>query len=226
MADPARIAVLLSGTGSNLDAIVEHQKHTDAYRVTQVISDNPAAGGLMRAAARGIATTALPSLADMPRAAHDQAVQAVLLELDVDLVVLAGYMRILSAEFVRTFHGRMLNVHPSLLPRYRGLHTYRRALENGDLWHGTSVHFVTEELDGGPVIGQSRIPIHADDTETTLRARTQREEHRLYPLCVAAVSRGRIGVAGDARATLDGAPLDLPLDPAALANLEAPICPV
>jgi phosphoribosylglycinamide formyltransferase-1 len=131
------------------------------------------------------------------------------------LVVLAGFMRILTPAFIGAFSGRMLNIHPSLLPSYRGLHTHRRVLEAGEKLHGVSVHFVTEELDGGPVIVQAEVPVMPGDDETTLSARVQRAEHRIYPQAIEWFARGRL-LLKDGRAWLDGRPLETPLrEPAA-----------
>jgi phosphoribosylglycinamide formyltransferase-1 len=129
---------------------------------------------------------------------------------DPDLVVLAGFMRILNAELVQAYRGRMLNIHPSLLPRYRGLHTHRRALENGDTFHGTSVHFVTAELDGGPVVAQAEVAVEPDDNEAALSARVQQREHIIYPRVINWIGTGRLQWTG-AIPQFDGRPLEKPI---------------
>ncbi len=212
VAEPIRIAVLLSGAGSNLAALAAYVQHHADLRLDHVITDQPSAGGVARAQVLGIPTTVCPRADGQSRDEHDADVQAALSARTPDVVVLAGYMRILGADFVRAWHGKMLNVHPSLLPKYKGLHTYRRALADGERWHGSSVHFVTETLDGGPVIAQARVAVLGDETEDTLRARTQLAEHILYPLVVAAVARKHVVLARDG-VTWHGTPLTEPLTP-------------
>ncbi|HDF2341077.1 TPA: phosphoribosylglycinamide formyltransferase [Morganella morganii] len=180
-----RLVVLISGSGSNLQALIDacNAQALNA-EIVAVFSNKADAYGLIRAQQAGIPALAL-SPAEFPsRDDFDAALQVQIDEYQPDLIILAGYMRILTPAFVRHYHGRMLNIHPSLLPKYPGLHTHRKALENGDAEHGTSVHFVTEELDGGPVILQARIAVLPDDTEDTLTARIQQEEHRIYPQVV------------------------------------------
>ncbi|EBQ6151236.1 phosphoribosylglycinamide formyltransferase, partial [Salmonella enterica subsp. enterica serovar Enteritidis] len=150
-----------------------------------------------RAQQAGIPALTLSPAEFSSRDAFDAALQVQIDEYQPDLIILAGYMRILTPAFVRYYHGRMLNIHPSLLPKYPGLHTHRKALENGDAEHGTSVHFVTEELDGGPVILQARITVLPDDTEDTLTARIQQEEHRIYPQVVNWFVQGRLALKED-----------------------------
>jgi len=144
------------------------------------------------------------------RSAYDAALATLVDSFEPQLVVLAGFMRILTTNFITPFAGRMLNIHPSLLPKYRGLHTHRQALANRDSVHGASVHFVTEELDGGPVIMQARVAVQPDDTEATLSARVQRMEHRIYPQAIDWFARGRLALR-DEQAWLDGEPLRSPL---------------
>jgi phosphoribosylglycinamide formyltransferase 1 len=144
------------------------------------------------------------------RPAYDRALVELLAQYQPQLIVLAGFMRILTPQFIGAFAGRMLNVHPSLLPKYPGLHTHRRCLEAGDTAHGVSIHFVTEQLDGGPVVLQAEVPVLPGDTEFTLSARVQQAEHRIYPQAVDWFARGRL-VLQDGRAWLDGKPLDTPL---------------
>ena len=187
------IVVLISGTGSNLRAIAG-QAGCGALpvEIRAVVSDRAEAPGLAWAASQGIATVALSPREFPDRAAFDLALADQVDRFEPGLVVLAGFMRILSAAFVDRFAGRLINIHPSLLPKYRGLHTHRRALEAGDREHGASVHFVTRELDGGPVVLQSRVPVRDDDDEATLAARVLAEEHRIYPECIGWFAAGRL----------------------------------
>lgn len=188
-----RLVVLISGSGSNLQALIGacDSKALNA-EIVAVFSNKVNAYGLLRAQQAGIPALSLSPAAFPSRDDFDAALQAQIDEFRPDLIILAGYMRILTPAFVRHYHGRMLNIHPSLLPKYPGLHTHRKALENGDAEHGTSVHFVTEELDGGPVILQARIAVLPDDTEDTLTARIQQEEHRIYPQVVNWFVQGRL----------------------------------
>lgn len=205
------IVVLVSGAGSNLRVIAERAADgTLPVEIRAVVSDKPDAPGLAWAAARGIHTVAL-SPADYPdRAAFDRALADRVAGFAPGLVVLAGFMRILGDGFVDRFAGRLVNIHPSLLPKYRGLHTHRRALEAGDQEHGASVHFVTRELDGGPVVLQARVPVRDDDDERTLAARVLAEEHRIYPECIGWFAAGRLRMQ-DGVAVLDGRRLDAPV---------------
>ncbi|WP_027712773.1 phosphoribosylglycinamide formyltransferase [Dickeya chrysanthemi] len=198
------IVVLISGQGSNLQALIDACQHGRlAGRITAVLSNNPDAFGLERARDAGIATHALLPGDYASRTDFDEALAIEIEKYQPDVVVLAGYMRILSAGFVARFLGKMLNIHPSLLPKYPGLHTHRKALENGDGEHGTSVHFVTEELDGGPVILQARVPIFPGDTEQDIQERVQTQEHSIYPLVVGWFLAGRLALR-DHQAWLDG----------------------
>ena len=210
-ARPLPIVVLVSGTGSNLRAIAA-QAAAGALpvEIRAVISDRPDAPGLAWAAGHGIRTVALPPRDYPDRAAFDRALADTVASFEPGLVVLAGFMRILGDEFVDRYAGRLLNIHPSLLPKYRGLHTHRRALEAGETLHGVSVHFVTEELDGGPVVLQAEVPVLPGDSEQTLSARVQQAEHRIYPQAIDWFARGRL-LLRDGRAWLDGKPLDAPL---------------
>jgi len=205
------IVVLLSGTGSNLRAIAGRAANgTLPVEIRAVISDKPQAQGLAWAAAQGIPTVAL-SPHDYPdRAAFDRALADTVAGFAPGLVVLAGFMRILGDEFVDRFAGRLFNIHPSLLPKYRGLHTHRRALQAGDREHGASVHFVTRELDGGPVVLQARVPVRDDDDEHSLAARVLAEEHVIYPECIELFASGRLRMQ-DGAAFLDGRRLEAPL---------------
>jgi phosphoribosylglycinamide formyltransferase-1 len=208
--DPLRTVVLISGSGSNLQAIADAAASGSIpAKVTAVLSDQPGAFGLERAARAGIPAECLPGADYDSREAYDAALGRRLAALDPELVVLAGFMRILTGGLVADWHGRMLNIHPSLLPAYRGLHTHRRVLAAGDREHGTSVHFVTEELDGGPVIAQARLEIRPGDDETELQRRIQAMEHRLYPEVIGWFAEGRLRLEGD-RVWLDGEPLPAP----------------
>lgn len=186
----ARVAVLISGTGTNMAALLYAAKAKDCpFEVILVASNNPDAAGLRLAEGEGIATFALPHKG-MSRADHDMAMHAALEAAGAEYVALAGYMRILTPEFVALWDGRMLNIHPSLLPLYKGLHTHARALEAGDSHGGCSVHLVTPELDNGPVLGQTRVAILPGDGEESLAARVLIAEHQLYARTLAAyVSR-------------------------------------
>lgn len=206
-----RIAVMISGAGSNLLAI------DDACRdgrvvgsVVGVLSDRAEAAGLVRAQSRGLSARALPIEAGEPRTAHDARLLTALEALQPDIVVLAGYMRILSADFVQRLLGRLLNIHPSLLPRHKGLHTHRKVLEAAESEHGATVHYVTADLDGGPAILQARIAVRAGDDADSLARRVQRCEHVIYPTVLQWVAKGRLQcIAGVPM--LDGAPLLQPI---------------
>jgi phosphoribosylglycinamide formyltransferase-1 len=205
------IVVLISGTGSNLRSIAERVADgTLPVEIRAVISDKPEARGLAWAAAQGIPTVALPPRDYADRAAFDRALGDTVAGFAPGLVVLAGFMRILGDEFVDRFAGRLVNIHPSLLPKYRGLHTHRRALEAGDREHGASVHFVTRELDGGPVVLQARVPVRDGDDESTLAAKVLAEEHLIYPECIGWFAAGRLRMQ-DGAAYLDGRRLDTPV---------------
>lgn len=176
-----RVAVLISGRGSNLRHLVERAEH---YEVVLVASDRPDAAGLTWASAREIATFTRDAKT-LGKAAWETALGEALVDARADAIALAGYMRLLSDAFVARWRGRIVNIHPSLLPKYKGLDTHARALAAGDAEAGCSVHLVTEELDAGAVLGQARVPILAGDTAETLAARVLAEEHRLYPSVLA-----------------------------------------
>ncbi|MBU9814480.1 phosphoribosylglycinamide formyltransferase [Rahnella sp. C60] len=202
-----RIVVLVSGEGSNLQALIDAcQQGRINATLCAVFSNKAAAYGLERARSANIPAHALDVKAYEDRTAFDVALADAIQSYQPDLVVLAGYMRILTAEFVRRFAGRMINIHPSLLPKYPGLHTHRQAIENQDAEHGTSVHFVTEELDGGPVILQAKVPVFTEDTEEDLIARVQTQEHSIYPLVVSWFVEGRLSLQ-NGQALLDNHPL-------------------
>jgi len=209
---PARlpVVILISGRGSNMRVIAERARQDLPVDIKAVVSDRIDAGGLKTAADMGIPVATLSPRQFADRAAFDATLVQLVSGYQPGLVVLAGFMRILGPVFTGTFSGRALNIHPSLLPAYRGLHTHRRVLEAREAWHGASVHFVTEELDGGPVVIQGRVPVLPDDTESTLSARVQRLEHRIFPEAVDWFARGRLEYrAGNA--WLDGQPLDAPV---------------
>ena len=208
---PLDVVVLVSGRGSNLKAIAaQADAGTLAARIVAVVSDKADAGALAWARERGIATIALSPREFADRDAYGEALGDIVAGLQPGLVVLAGFMRILSDGFVNRFLGRMINIHPSLLPRYPGLHTHRRALAAGDAEHGASVHFVTPELDGGPVVLQARVPVLPGDDEDTLAARVLRQEHVIFPQVVQWFAAGRLALR-DGAAWLDGQRLDTPL---------------
>ena len=187
-----RIALLISGGGSNMVALARDMVGDHPGRPKLVLSNVPQAGGLLKASALRIPTAVVDHRDFSGRLAFEEAVTAELLAARIDAICLAGFMRILTPEFTHRWGGRMLNIHPSLLPKYKGLHTHARALEAGDSEHGASVHAVTGELDGGPVLGQAVLSVRPDDTPETLAARLLPLEHRLYPAVL------RRWLAGDA----------------------------
>ncbi len=210
MAAPLPLAVLISGRGSNMLALARAAAEGRiAARIVAVISDRADAAGLAAAAALGLPTETLaPAGAD--RAAYGRALAARLDAVGAGLVALAGFMRILDGGFVGRWQGRLLNIHPSLLPAHRGLHTHRRALAAGDRAHGCTVHFVTEELDAGPAVIQGRLAIGPGDDEQSLSARVQALEHIIYPRAVGWFAAGRLAWRNDG-AWLDGRPLAAPV---------------
>ena len=198
------IVVLISGNGSNLQAIIDACKVNKIKGTVRAVFSNKAdAFGLERAKEAGIPTHVLSANDFANRDAFDKQLIAEIDNYTPDVVVLAGFMRILSPTFVEHYAEKLLNIHPSLLPKYPGLHTHRQALENGDKEHGTSVHFVTDELDGGPVILQARVPVFAGDTEDDVTARVQTQEHAIYPLVISWFVDGRLKMRDNA-AWLDG----------------------
>ena len=204
MPDTCDVVVLLSGTGSNLQALIDSDDvKASPATIRAVISNRADAYGLQRAKDAGIDTRVLDHKAFEGREAFDAALIKIIDEFKPQLVVLAGFMRILSADFVRHYQGRLLNIHPSLLPKYKGLHTHQRALEAGDREHGCSVHFVTEELDGGPLVVQAVIPVESDDSPHSLAQRVHTQEHRIYPLAVRWFAEGRLSL-DEQGALLDG----------------------
>ena len=188
-----KVVILISGSGSNLQAFIDKQNRGElGGEVCAVISNKADAYGLVRAQDAGIEAIALEHTNFDSREAFDLALADTIDTLDPDLIILAGFMRILTSQFVERFKGRLLNIHPSLLPKYPGLHTHRRALENKDEFHGTSVHFVTEELDGGPIIAQSRLSLNSASDEQTVMQDVQRLEHQLYPEVASWFLNGRL----------------------------------
>ncbi len=212
------VVVLLSGSGTNFAAIAAAAgSRALPIEVRAVLSDQPAAAGLVRARALGIPAEAVPAAGFADRERHDAALADRIDAWRPALVLLAGYMRILSTEFVARYADRMLNIHPSLLPEFRGLDTHRRALAAGVTTHGCTVHFVTDELDGGPLVAQAPVPVLPGDSEQSLAARVLRAEHRLYPEVIGWYASGRLRATAG-RVTLDGRPL---LAPVRLQHLDA-----
>ena len=191
-----RVVVLISGNGSNLQAIIDHSD-AGGYQLCAVISNRADAFGLQRAADAGIATRLLDHRGFASREAFDAQLMHEIDGFQPDLVVLAGFMRILSSGFVLHYAGRLLNIHPSLLPAYKGTQTHQRVLDAGESRHGASVHFVTPELDGGPVIRQAMIDVHADDNKDTLAQRVAIEEHKIYPEVISWFAHGRLQLDAD-----------------------------
>lgn len=199
-----RIVVLISGSGSNLQAIIDACKLADyPGEVVAVISNKVDAYGLVRAENAGIENEALSHREFETRELYDQALTQRIDSYNPGIIVLAGFMRILTPEFVQKYLGKLLNIHPSLLPKYQGLNTHQRAIDAKDSEHGVSVHFVTEELDGGPVILQAKVPIFDGDTAEDLASRVHEQEHRIYPLVVKWFCQGRLSMEAD-KAVLDG----------------------
>ena len=206
------IVVLISGRGSNLQSIIDSiTGDTLPADLRAVISNCGDALGLERARQAGVSTEVVDHRRFSDRASFDRALADVIDRHGAELVILAGFMRILGAEFVARYRGRLINIHPSLLPAFRGLDTHRRALEAGVAEHGASVHFVTEELDGGPVIVHARVPVLPGDTAEVLAARVLEQEHRILPETIRWFAQGRLAL-DDHQVILDGRPLDAPVD--------------
>ena len=199
-----RIVVLISGSGSNLQSLIDAGQNGELgdADVVAVLSNKPGAYGLERAQQAGLATDCVEHQRFDSREAFDNALRDAIDRHQPDLVILAGFMRILTPDFVRHYRGRLLNIHPSLLPKYPGLHTHQRALDAGDVEAGATVHFVTEELDGGPPIIQAKVPTLPDDSAETLAARVLSKEHRIYPLAARWFAEGRLQL-NDSEARLD-----------------------
>ncbi|NQX87946.1 MAG: phosphoribosylglycinamide formyltransferase [Halioglobus sp.] len=202
-----RLGILISGTGSNLQQFIDACACGElAATIALVISNNPEAEGLQRASRGGLTTTCINHREYESREAFDQALVDTLRMHEVDIVILAGFMRILTPVLIRPYLGRMLNIHPSLLPKYPGLHTHQRALAAGDTEAGATVHFVTQELDGGPPVLQARIPVLSGDTAGRLATRVSKMEHIIYPLATRWLVAGRLVLVNEG-ACLDGEPL-------------------
>jgi phosphoribosylglycinamide formyltransferase-1 len=208
---PLRLAILISGRGSNMATIARAgiQRIINAETVI-VLSDRADAAGIAVARDLGIEARVIPWRGTARREEFERELAEAIDESRPDLVVLAGFMRVLSKQLVDRYAGRMLNIHPSLLPKYRGLHTHRRVIDARESEHGASVHFVTAELDGGPVALQSKVHVAPDDTEAALSARVQATEHIIYPRVIGWIADGRLFTRAD-RAWLDGKPLETPV---------------
>lgn len=204
---PKRLVILISGSGTNMVNLVEHcQAGQINADVVAVISNKADATGLIKAQELGIDAVALPHKDYPTRDAYDQVLRDTVENYQPDLVILAGFMRILTPVFVGAFAGKLLNIHPSLLPKYKGINTHQRALDAGDTEHGVSVHFVTEELDGGPVILQAKVPVFPGDEASDLQARVHEQEYRIYPLVVKWFCADRLSCAAEG-VVLDGQPV-------------------
>jgi len=200
------VVVLISGSGSNLQAIIDAAQGDLPVELRAVISNRADAYGLERARSAGIPARVLSHQEYPDRESYDEALMALIDSYQPQLVVLAGFMRILSVNFVRHYAGRLLNIHPSLLPRHRGLHTHQRAIEAGDKEHGATVHFVVPELDAGPLVLQAKVPVQSDDTAERLAQRVLQQEHRIYPQALRWFAEGRLRLI-DGLAHLDGRPI-------------------
>ncbi len=203
---PLKVAVLISGRGSNLQALIDHFGPvitSSPVRIVKVISNRPDAGGIERAKKAGIPTAVVDHKAFPDRVAFDATLDRAIRESGAELVVLAGFMRLLTEGFVSAWRNRIVNVHPALLPSFRGLDTHRRALKRGVKLHGATVHFVRHETDTGPIIAQAAVPVLSKDTPDTLGARVLAAEHKLFPLALRLIAEGRVTVEDD-RAIVDG----------------------
>jgi len=203
-----RVAVLVSGRGSNMAALIEAAKDkTYPAEITVVVSNRPDAGGLLIARANGVATEIVDHTAyGEDRAAFEHALQAKLEKHRIDIVCLAGFMRLLTADFVKQWQQRIINIHPALLPAFKGLDTHRRALEAGVKVHGATVHFVVPEMDSGPIIAQAAVNVRPTESEENLAARVLKVEHQIYPLALKLLSEGRLRVE-NGRCLIDGVPV-------------------
>ena len=203
MSGRKKVAVLISGRGSNMEALIEAARAADCpFEITAVISNNPGAGGLKTAREEGIATAVIDHREFETREAFEEVLYETLLVFAADLVACAGFMRIMTEGFTRRLEGRMLNIHPSLLPAYKGLHTHERALRDGVRLHGCTVHFVTADLDGGPIIIQGAVPVLSGDTADSLAARVLGVEHKIFPRALALVATGQARLE-DGRAVIE-----------------------
>jgi phosphoribosylglycinamide formyltransferase 1 len=212
MSAELRLAVLISGSGSNLQAIIDAIEGGNLHaKIDTVVSNNPDAFGLQRASKHGLSTTVIDHRDFRDRELYDDALRRHLQSVDPDFIVLAGYMRILSPAFVRAFEHRILNIHPSLLPAYKGLDTHQRALDNAESQHGVSIHLVTAELDDGPILLQGSYPIEAGDSAADLQAKGHRLEHQMYPLLLRWLSEGKLIIDDNGRIHYEQTPLDQPI---------------
>jgi phosphoribosylglycinamide formyltransferase 1 len=201
-----KVAVLISGRGSNLGALIAAGMKPDyPAQIVAVISDKADAAGLERAAGMDIPARAVVRKDYASKEEHEAAIHQAVVDAGAELICLAGFMRILSPDFVQRWKGRMINIHPSLLPAFPGLDTHHRALAAGCRIHGASVHFVTEEMDDGPVIAQAAVPVLNDDTAETLGERVLKAEHKLYPAALALLARGEVRMSGDGMSSASGA---------------------
>ena len=183
--------VLISGSGSNLQSLIDNAENID-LEISCVISNNPNAYGLERAKNAGIETKILEHTQFPSRESYDESLKKIIDEYKPGIIILAGFMRILTADFVNSYLGKIINIHPSLLPKHQGLNTHERAIQAGDKIHGASVHFVTAELDGGPIIAQKAIEIYDNENSESLAKRVLREEHKIYPMVVKWFTEGRV----------------------------------
>jgi len=212
MSNELRLAVLISGSGSNLQAIIDAIESGSLHaRIDTVVSNNPDAFGLQRASKHGLPTTVIDHRDFSSRELYDDSLRRHLQSVAPDFIVLAGYMRILSPAFVRAFEHRILNIHPSLLPAYKGLDTHQRALDNAESQHGVSIHLVTAELDDGPILLQGSYPIEAGDSAADLQAKGHRLEHQMYPLLLRWLSEGKLIIDDNGRILYEHTPLDQPV---------------
>ena len=210
-AQKPRILVLASGSGTNLQALIDASRERDfPGQIVAVGCNRPGAFALERAAQANVESFVVDHTRYDSREEFDAALMAEIRRWNPDVIVLAGFMRILTTDFVRAFRGIMLNIHPSLLPKYTGLNTHARALEAGDTLHGVSIHFVTEELDGGPVIAQAEVEVAPDDTPESLAEKVREKEHILYPIVVRWFCEGRIQLHDD-QVLFDGEPMPAPM---------------
>jgi phosphoribosylglycinamide formyltransferase-1 len=212
MSDELSLAVLISGSGSNLQAIIDAiDSGKLRARIDTVVSNNPDAFGLQRARKHGLSTTVIDHRDFTSRELYDDALRRHLQSVAPDFIVLAGYMRILTPAFVRAFEHRILNIHPSLLPAYKGLDTHQRALDNAETRHGVSIHLVTAELDDGPILLQGSYPIDPGDSAADLQAKGHRLEHQMYPLLLRWLSEGKLIIDDNGRIQHEQTPLEQPI---------------
>ncbi|MFK8051967.1 MAG: phosphoribosylglycinamide formyltransferase [Woeseiaceae bacterium] len=210
MRPPSRTIILASGSGSNFQALLDDNRQTQALEIVGLISDNPEAFALRRAAEANIPTRTVAFDKTQPRDHFDEALAKTVSAFAPELIILAGFMRIIAAPLVAAYEGRMLNIHPALLPRYKGLNTHQRCLDNRDSLHGTTVHFVTAALDDGPAVIQARLAVAPGETADGLSARVQAMEYKIYPLAARWFAEGRLSM-HDGHAILDNQPLASPI---------------